>query len=91
MNKAQAQKKTVAAVKQYIIDCLDRVAEDDENRDGIEYRCEDIGTVDTSTCNAKAIYEDKKVQAAFKKFVSSQIGSFQFMEEELGYGSQDDE
>ena len=87
MNKLQ--QKTGAACRKFIIDLLDHVADDDAYQDKVTELCDELGKIDTGALDVDLLVNDPKVQAAFKKFVSAQIGAFQVMEEEFG-GNPDD-
>ena len=79
MNKVQ--QKTGAAIRKCIIDVLERAAGDDETIDHIGEVCEEMEKIDTSAAGDEdLLMNDPKVKAAFKKFVSSTIGSFQQFE-----------
>lgn len=82
-------RKTLAAFKKSIVDTLDRASGDDENIEHLEMVCRALGKVDTSLLNVSELAEDPQLQRAFKKFVSAQVGSFQYLGEEFGFG--DDE
>jgi hypothetical protein len=85
------QQKTVALVRQHIIDSLERVAGDDENLDHMQYVCEGVKhPIDASACEVDSLLNDPKVKAAFKKFVRQTIGGYQYMEDEFGNGESRD-
>lgn len=87
MNKLQ--QATGNAVRKCIIDTLERAAGDDEFIDHIQEVCEEMDHIDTGACDVDLLFNDPKVQAALKKFVSSVVGSFQQMEDEYGTGRDD--
>lgn len=77
MNKVQ--QATGSAIRKCIIEVLDRAAGDDETLDHISEVCEGMDKIDASM-DVDTMLNDPKVKAAFKKFVSSTIGSFQQFE-----------
>jgi hypothetical protein len=81
MNKVQQQ--TGAAIREAIIDMLDRATGDDETIDYIADVCARMNRVDASI-DTDTLLNDRKVQAAFKKFVTLTIGAFQQFEGESG-------
>jgi hypothetical protein len=78
MNKAQ---KTYATCRDHIIKSLDRASGDDQNLDAITYANEEKGPFDTSLLDIASMMQDAKIQAAFRKYVSDQIGTFQYFED----------
>jgi hypothetical protein len=81
--RTKLQVQTRASVIQHVLDSLDRASRDDEGEDSIYSAVECMKGADVAECDVASIVADRRLQAAFRKFVRLAISGFEFVAEDF--------